>query len=268
MCSRGRPPPPQTNEKQRHHHSCRLALVGLIGLGAIESNKKAESARAQNVRYAERCIEVHNTDAIKGTVTDCDRVKTGLLTETQLASFSPVFEKHKEIKAKKAAEKAANEKWRAEQKAKQAKLKAERGEWSYSGYTDDATGKYAKTARLTSKNSMNFGWPYSGIQYGEFEIRNHPRYGVDAMLSIDKGQLLCDSYNNTTVLVRFDDRPATRYACADAADHSSDIVFIRNVAGLEAGMKTAKKMFITVSVYQEGSRTWEFNVKGYDRSKV
>ena len=246
-------------------------MVVLIGLGAIESNKKAESAKATNLRNAEHCITVNSKPNASPT-TACDRVKPSLLSEEKKAEYSVAFTKHTEMKAKKAAEqKAANERWRAEQKAKEAKRKAERearGEWIYSGYTDDATGKYAKTARLTSKNSMNFGWPYSGIQYGEFEIRNHPRYGVDAMLSIDKGQLLCDSYNNTTVLVRFDDRPATRYACADAADHSSDIVFIRNVAGLEAGMKTAKKMFITVSVYQEGSRTWEFNVKGYDRSKV
>lgn len=155
--------------------------------------------------------------------------------------------------------------------AAELKRKAEiaaRGEWSYFGDTDEATGKRAKTASLTSKNSMNFGWPYSGIQYGRFTVRNHPRFGVDAYLKIDKGQLLCDSYSNTFVLVRFDNGAATRYGCTDAADHSSDIVFIQNVDGLEARMKTAKKMYITVSVFQEGSRTWEFNVKGYDRSKV
>ena len=115
---------------------------------------------------------------------------------------------------------------------------------------------------------MNFDFPYSGIQYGTFTVRNHPRFGVDAYLSIREGQLLCDSYSNTNVLVRFDDGPATHYRCGEPADHSSTYVFIHNVAGLEARMKAAKKMYVTVSVYQEGSRTWEFNVKGYDRSKV
>lgn len=152
--------------------------------------------------------------------------------------------------------------------AKAAAEREARGEWIYSDFTDDATGKRAKTAKLTSKNSMNFGFPYSGIQYGRFTVRNHPRHGVDAYLSIDQGQLLCDNYSNTTVLVRFDNGAATRYACSGPADHSSETVFIRNVGGLEAGMKTAKKMYVTISVYQEGQRTWEFNVKGYDRSKV
>lgn len=142
------------------------------------------------------------------------------------------------------------------------------GEWHYSTYVDDATGKKAKTAALSSKNSMNFGFPYSGVQYGRFTVRNHPRHGVDAFLQIQEGQLLCDSYSNTNVLVRFDDGPATRYRCGEPADHSSTVVFIQNVAALEAGMKTAKKMYVTVSVYQEGSRTWEFNVTNYDRSKV
>ena len=152
-------------------------------------------------------------------------------------------------------------------KNKIAKAAAE-GEWTYSDYTDDATGKRAKTASLTSKNSMNFGFPYSGTQYGHFTVRNHPRFGVDAYLQIKKGQLLCSTYNNPNVLVRFDDGPATRYSCGSPSDHSSETVFIHNVAGLEAGMKSAKKMYVTVSVYQEGSRTWEFNVKGYNRNKV
>ena len=143
-----------------------------------------------------------------------------------------------------------------------------KGEWAYRTYSDDATGKQAKTANLTSKNSMNFDFPYRGTQYGTFTIRNHPRHGVDAFLSIRKGQLLCDSYNNPTVLVRFDNGAASSYSCNSPADHSSETVFIEGVGRLEGRMKTAKKMYVTVSVYGEGSRTWEFNVRNYDRSKV
>ena len=142
------------------------------------------------------------------------------------------------------------------------------GEWSYRTYTDEATGKEAKTGSLTSKNSMNFDFPYRGTQYGTFTVRNHPRYGVDAYLSIPKGQLLCSSYSNPTVLIRFDNGAASSYNCNKPADHSSDTVFIEGVGRLEARMKTAKKMYVTVSVYREGSRTWEFNVNGYNKSEV
>ena len=152
--------------------------------------------------------------------------------------------------------------------AKQAAELEARGEWLYSSYEDGATGKQAKTGSLTSKNSMNFDFPYGGIQYGRFTVRNHPRYGVDAYLTIDKGQLLCNRYNNTNVLVRFDNGAANSYSCAEPADHSSETVFIEGVGRLEERMKTAKKMYVTVSVYGEGSRTWEFNVKGYNRTKI
>lgn len=249
-----------------------VGLIAAIGLGASLSQQTQAKLKADHVAWAERCINVHNSDAIKGTTTACERVKTKYLSEEQQEQYTTAYAKHKEVKAKQAAE--AKEKAAKEAKARQerlAKQKAERearGEWTYSGYTDDATGKRAKTASLTSKNSMNFGFPYSGTQYGRFTVRNHPRFGVDAYLQIDKGQLLCNSYSNTTVLVRFDNGAATRYSCGEPADHSSETVFIHNVAGLEARMKTAKKMYVTVSVYQEGSRTWEFNVKGYDRSKV
>ena len=142
------------------------------------------------------------------------------------------------------------------------------GKWIYSSYIDKATGKRAKTGRLTSTNSMNFSPPYSGRQYGTFTVRNHPRFGVDAYLSIDRGQLLCDNYNNTNVLVRFDNGPSASYSCGEPTDYSSETVFIHNVAGLESRMKTAKKMYVTINVYQEGSRTWEFIVQGYDREKI
>ena len=185
----------------------------------------------------------------------------GALTAEQRAIKEEALAKFAENKVKAQAELE-----RLAQRA--AEEKAAKGEWYYTSHTDEATGKQSKIATLTSKNTMDFGFPYSGTQHGRFTVRNHPRYGVDAYLKIEKGQLLCDNYSNTTVLVRFDNGTATRYGCNSAADHSSDIVFINNVAGLEARMKTAKKMYVTVSVYQEGSRTWEFNVTNYDRSKV
>ena len=256
-----------------------IALVGAICWGNIESKKNQAKLRVDHAAWAERCINVNNSDMIKGTTPACEGVKTQYLSEKQRADYVAAYAKHKEVKAKQKADqeaRAAQERadFAAQEKVKHEaarKAEAERealGEWAYAGYTDNATGKYTKTASLTSKNSMNFGFPYSGTQYGRFTIRNHPRFGVDAFLRIEKGQLLCNSYSNTNVLVRFDNGPATRYSCNGAADHSSEIAFINNVAGLETGMKTATKMYITVSVYQEGSRTWEFSVKGYDRSKV
>jgi hypothetical protein len=224
-----------------------------------------------NITDAKRCIK---SDGVDFEV--CNRVNAEYIPEDLKATFAAADKKGSVLaaKQKEEQEKARKERWakiNAETKAKNERDRAERearGEWVYNSYTDDATGKTAKRGILTSKNTMNFGFPYSGTQHGSFVIRNHPRYGVDAYLTITKGQLLCSTYSNPTVLVRFDNGAASSYNCNSPADHSSDTVFIEGVGRLEGRMKTAKKMYVTVSVHGEGSRTWEFNVKGYDRSRI
>ena len=102
-----------------------LALVGLIGLGAIEGNKKAESAKATSLRNAEYCITVNSKPNASPT-TACDRAKPNLLSEEKRAEFAVAFAKHTEMKAKKAAErKAAFAKLEAKEKARKAKLAEE-----------------------------------------------------------------------------------------------------------------------------------------------
>ena len=244
------------------------AACGLGHEGACETlSRRKLIGKEDNINDAKSCIKSNGA-----LFAACNRVDAEYIPEDLKAQFAVADAKGADLAAKQEKEnKAKREAALAKRQAAEAKRKAEiaaRGEWSYSSYTDEATGKKAKTGSLISKNSMSFDFPYGGIQYGRFAVRNHPRYGVDAYLSIDKGQLLCDSYNNTTVLIRFDNGAASSYNCGEPADHSSETVFIKGVGRLEARMKTAKKMYVTVSVYGEGSRTWEFNVKGYDRTKI
>jgi hypothetical protein len=251
-----------------------LAVI-LVFIGGVSSHKAEKERQAKkladNLNDAERCIDLHS-EPQPLTTARCNRVDADLLPIELKPEFAKALASNStlEAKAKAKKEKRAEAELKRRKEAA-AKLEAERiarGDWTYSTGTDEATGKTTKSAFLTSKNSMNFDSPYEGIQYGRFVVRNHPRFGVDAYLSIDKGQLLCNSYSNSTVLVRFDNGAASSYSCGEPADYSSDVVFIRGVGRLENRMKTAKKMFITISVYNEGSRTWEFNVRGYDRSKL
>ena len=222
---------------------------GLLALGVSEQSRALEAC---NAGKHERCTQVASAD--QGKITNPQHLQAVKEADERAArQVREESERNAEI-----AE--------ANRRAEEARLA--RGDWEYSTYGDAATGKAAKQASLTSLNTVNWDFPYSGTQNGYFFIRNHPRYGVDAFVKVQKGQLLCDSYSNTTVLVRFDNGPAKSYGCSGAADHSSDVVFINNVSGLESGIKGALKMFITVNVYHEGQQTFEFKVRGYDRSKV
>jgi len=162
------------------------------------------------------------------------------------------------------AEIAAMRKKAAENKI----LKASWGDWVYGKPTDNATGKKYRTANVSSENSLYLSSPYDGEQSAYLRLRTHPRYGFDVYVQIEKGQILCDDYNNTNVLVRFDDGPAVPYSCGEPADYSSNLVFIRGGEQFEAAMKKAKMAHITLNLYQEGSKTLTFKVKGYDSSKI
>jgi hypothetical protein len=149
-----------------------------------------------------------------------------------------------------------------------AKAEREKSYWRYSTYVDEATGKTAKQARLTSENTISLGFPYEGAQYGTLILRKHPRYGYDAILSIREGQILCNSYSNDTVLLRSNRSSATRFSCGTAADYSSDVVFIRNFPRIERFIKGTRELFVTINVYGNGSQTFRFKSQNYDGSQL
>lgn len=240
--------------------------TGIIsGAFYLNAQEKEAIARDNANKVADSCISnvdkcPHNTEGFHLLTSEKREaaLKNQKFFKEKLAERQIQFE---------AQQKAYREKQAADQKAREAERKA-RGDWLLSTFTDNATGKPYKTASVTSTNSVNFGFPYSGEQRARFTTRSHPRYGHDAFLNIEKGQLLCGSYSNTTVLIRFDNGPANAYECNGAADNSSDVVFIKGMAQIEARMQNAKTMYVTVNVYQEGQPTFVFNVTGYKRSMI
>src|SRR5512139_2186222 len=78
-------------------------------------------------------------------------------------------------------------------------------QWTYNRYEDEMKKGVAFEASVSSSNTVNFSFPYSGEQHATLILRTHPRYGKDLILRIEKGQFLCPSYDGCNVLVRFDD---------------------------------------------------------------
>ena len=122
-------------------------------------------------------------------------------------------------------------------------------------------------AIVQSTNTVEFGFPYAGPQHGMLGLRTHPRHGKDVIFKIERGQVLCRSYEDCTVLVRFDDGKAQRYSGVGAADNSTETIFIRNYSRFVSAMMKAKTMRIAAEVYQEGAPVFEFDVSGFDEAK-
>ena len=75
---------------------------------------------------------------------------------------------------------------------------------------------------------MEFGFPYGGKQHGQLTLRRHPRFGRNVIFNIERGQLMCPSYDGCTVLVRFDDAPPASFSAMPPSDHSNETIFLRD----------------------------------------
>ena len=140
-------------------------------------------------------------------------------------------------------------------------------QWSYY-QSDDQMGKgIINQAFVSSSNTVNFDFPYAGAQHATLRLITHPRGGKDVMFSIEKGQILCHSYEDCTVLVRFDDEKATNYSAVGTADNSTETIFIRNYGRFVEKILKAKQVRISTTIYQQGAPVFEFDVSGFDLNK-
>lgn len=140
-------------------------------------------------------------------------------------------------------------------------------QWTYRKMEDPMANGASFVALVQSKNTVEFGFPYSGPQHATLTLRTHPRYGKNVILSIERGQFLCRSYEDCTILVRFDDQNSQSYSAVGAADNSTETIFIRNYARFLSSMQKAKTVRIAANIYQQGAPAFEFNVSGFDASK-
>lgn len=63
--------------------------------------------------------------------------------------------------------------------------------WTYEESEDSMTGKKAQFASTNSTNVLSLQFPYQGAQHATLVLRKHPRMGIDAILSIERGQFVC-----------------------------------------------------------------------------
>lgn len=136
--------------------------------------------------------------------------------------------------------------------------------WSYRSSEDPMTSRPSRSAVIQSENTVNFDFPYQGPQHGTLQIRDHPTYGSDVILTIERGQFLCQSYTDCQIRVRFDESSAQRWNAVGPADNSSTAIFLRNQAGFRQRLRSAKVVRIQAAIYQEGEPTFEFHVAGID----
>jgi hypothetical protein len=140
-------------------------------------------------------------------------------------------------------------------------------QWSYEQESDPMSNGTIYRAMISSTNTVEFDFPYEGAQRGTLYLRDKPSHGKDVIFRIEKGQILCPSYENCTVLVRFDDGKAVNYSAVGPNDNSSETIFISNYNKFVEKLLKANRVRISVNIYQQGSPVFEFDVSGFDQNK-
>lgn len=131
-------------------------------------------------------------------------------------------------------------------------------DWQYLAQEDKMTGKPSKRAYLESNNTLALDFPYNGRNHGILQVRKDPKHGTNVLVRVEKGQILCRSYEPCTISVRFDSAQPVRFSGVGSGDHDSKIVFFNSEPKFIAAAKKAKKILIQLTMYQAGEQVLEF----------
>jgi hypothetical protein len=135
--------------------------------------------------------------------------------------------------------------------------------WTYPDERPDEMGRVTKGAQLNSSNAASFGFPYQGEPHAALILRDSPKYGLDVMLKVERGQFV-SSYTKNFVTVKFDDGELAKFAVGEPEDGKSRLLFIRpdDAELFTSHLRNAKSLKIETDFFQEGPRVFEFNVRG------
>lgn len=133
--------------------------------------------------------------------------------------------------------------------------------WEYTEETDEMTDKVNRRAYVISENSANFDFPYDGGSRLALNIRDHSTLGKDIWIYIDKGQFNTGIYGQKVTL-RFDDEKPITVNGNSSSDGSADVLFLSSYKKLLPKLLKAKTLKVQVEFFQEGNRTFTFDVAG------
>lgn len=133
--------------------------------------------------------------------------------------------------------------------------------WNFRTKIDEMTDSKNIWASIRSDNYINQDFPYEGNTYASITVRYMKKYGYDVLIEIDRGQIVGSEFTGDNyVTVRFDSTAAKKYYFNDAADGSSETVFLKNAKDFIEKSKKAKAIKVEIPVYEAGRPIFSFHV--------
>ncbi|WP_019988180.1 hypothetical protein [Rudanella lutea] len=131
--------------------------------------------------------------------------------------------------------------------------------WKYS-QSQSTTGDITYRAVLSSTNTIEFSYPYTGGTNVSLTIRK-TKENEYVYLEVEKG-LFTRSFQNGSAQVQFDGRKPITYNLSAAANGRANIVFFEKEDRLIEQMKRAKNMLVSLSFAGQKPREVKFQITG------
>ena len=139
--------------------------------------------------------------------------------------------------------------------------------WRFGENVDKMSGEVTKWAMTDSTNKVKMDFPYNGGSEGTIVV-----FEKNVKIHISKGQVMCSNYSGCLIKVKFDDEQPVDYLAVgpENGQHSHVYLGYTETGGNGAKkfmdkLRTAKRVMISMEVYQENSPVWEFNVEGFQK---
>lgn len=97
--------------------------------------------------------------------------------------------------------------------------------WTYSTDKDEMRGTTTRFASVESNNEVDLKFPYGSV-HGRITVRKRPEDGLNILFSVEKGQILCSSFSENYISIKFDNGPIHHYRCSQSTDGKSETAFL------------------------------------------
>ena len=133
--------------------------------------------------------------------------------------------------------------------------------WDFTIVKDEIYDTNNIWAEIKSDNYISQSFPYEGYTHATICVRYMKKYGYDVIITISKGQIHGNRYNgNNYITARFDEGTPKKYYFNEAADGSSDNVFLSSKSDFIKRCKQAKDIKIDIPIFQAGRPLFTFHV--------
>jgi hypothetical protein len=135
--------------------------------------------------------------------------------------------------------------------------------WDYAEKEDRMSGQQSYWATCSSVEKLKFDFPYDGGASLFLVIRKQGGQN-EIILQIEKGQFMSNLMGDQVLKFRFDEGKPISVGYSEAADGSSDYIFVQNSASLLSKIRKSKKLLVEAPFFNEGRRVVEFWIDNLD----